>query len=92
MSMLATDRLGVTIAGHAVCHDLSLDLQAGQCWGMLGGNGTGKTTLLHTLAGLRPPAAGRILLRGQPIAAMKRRDIARVITLIRFLPPSWKRP
>ncbi|HET9763796.1 MAG TPA: ABC transporter ATP-binding protein, partial [Casimicrobiaceae bacterium] len=48
------------------------------CWAILGRNGAGKTTLLHTLAGLRAADSGVIELSGRPLAALARRDIARL--------------
>jgi len=62
----------VTIGGSLVCRDLNLTLKSGQCWAMLGVNGVGKTTLLHTLAGLRPPQAGEIRLGGRKNWALQR--------------------
>lgn len=40
---------------------------AGSVLQVLGANGAGKTTLLRTLAGLMPPAAGRVLWRGRAL-------------------------
>ena len=51
-------------------------------WGVLGPNGAGKTTLLHTLAGLRAPRRGEVRLDGRPLAALKRRQVARQLGLI----------
>lgn len=68
MKLLETQHLEVTIAGHEVCRNLALAIAPGECWGMLGCNGIGKTTLLHTLAGLRPPASGEIHLDGRILA------------------------
>ncbi|HED18471.1 MAG TPA: ABC transporter ATP-binding protein [Gammaproteobacteria bacterium] len=65
-----------------VALSLELDIQAGQCWCLLGCNGIGKTTLLHTLAGLRVPAAGRIDLNGTPFKQLKRRHIARQLGVL----------
>src|SRR5690349_18980660 len=45
---------------------LNLDLNAGQSHLILGANGSGKSTLVRMLAGLRPPASGRVLLDGAP--------------------------
>jgi tungstate transport system ATP-binding protein len=42
-----------------------LALSQGGGHALLGPNGCGKTTLLHILAFLRPPAAGQVLFRGQ---------------------------
>ena len=46
---------------------LALNLQAGEVVWLRGRNGRGKTTLLRILAGLTSPAAGQILLQGQPL-------------------------
>jgi iron complex transport system ATP-binding protein len=80
--LLETRGLGVEIAGKSVCRDLDLRLFAGQCVGLLGGNGVGKTTLLHTLAGLRAPAAGSVLLDGAPLASLPRRRVAQRLGLL----------
>ena len=61
-TLLATNKLDITVAGLAICRALELTIDPGQCWGILGKNGSGKTTLLHTLAGLRPPDSGIITL------------------------------
>ncbi|OGT20320.1 MAG: hypothetical protein A2V90_00315, partial [Gammaproteobacteria bacterium RBG_16_57_12] len=66
-----------SIAGKLVCHDLDLVMRRGECWGLLGSNGVGKTTLLHTLAGLRRADSGLIHLNGIPLYSLPRRDIAR---------------
>lgn len=81
-ALLATRGVAVAIAGKPVCGGLNLVVQPGECWAILGRNGAGKTTLLHTLAGLRRPAAGTIELCGSPLAAMARRDIARLRGLL----------
>lgn len=47
--------------------DLSFELQAGQLLHLKGRNGTGKTTLQRSLAGLFHPDAGNVLWHGQSI-------------------------
>lgn len=54
-------RYGSTVALDSV----DLDLDAGRIHGLLGRNGTGKTTLLSVLASLRRPYAGSVLVDGQ---------------------------
>jgi len=50
-----------------VLRGVSLDIAPGQCVGILGHNGMGKTTLLKTLMGLLPTQSGEIRLDGTPI-------------------------
>lgn len=50
-------------------HEVSLDLQAGECVALVGANGAGKTTLLRTLAGVHPAQAGQLELAGADISA-----------------------
>jgi iron complex transport system ATP-binding protein len=76
--LLAARGLTVTIAGHRVCRGLDLAVRPGECWAILGRNGAGKTSLLHTLAGLRAAEAGSIELDGRPLANLAPRDVARL--------------
>ena len=76
-AVLETRHLTLSIGAVAVCRDLSLRIEPGQCWGVLGRNGTGKSTLLHTLAGLRAADAGAVLLDGAPLTGQPRRQVAR---------------
>ncbi|GHE22854.1 ABC transporter ATP-binding protein [Halomonas urumqiensis] len=82
MGHLEVRDLVVDIPGRADGQPLSFTLAAGQVWGVLGPNGVGKTTLLHTLAGLRAPRRGEVLLDGRPIAAHGRREVARRLGLV----------
>jgi len=82
MSLLATQALHITIGTTTVCSDLEITINSGERWCVLGRNGTGKTTLLHTLAGLRPPDAGNITLNHQPLSRLPRRSVARHLGLL----------
>ncbi|WP_018152595.1 ABC transporter ATP-binding protein [Leeia oryzae] len=53
-----------------LCRDLSLTLQPGERWLVLGENGCGKSTLLSVLAGWMPPSAGAVTLGGTDIARL----------------------
>jgi len=81
-AVLETRRLTVNIAGKCVCRDFNLVLHPGNCIGVLGSNGVGKTTLLHSLAGLRPVDDGEIFLNGLPLRAQPRRRIAQQLGLL----------
>lgn len=50
-----------------VLHGASLSLQEGEAIGIVGHNGTGKTTLLKTIVGLLPARGGRIQIDGHDV-------------------------
>jgi iron complex transport system ATP-binding protein len=74
--------LEVSIAGIQVSHQLGLRLLPGDRLAVLGPNGVGKTTLLHTWAGLRQPDAGSIRLLGDERSRLPRRQAARRLALL----------
>ena len=80
--MLQTSRLELSAGGRVLVRALDLALAPGQCWGLLGRNGAGKTTLILALAGLRAPQSGAIALDGVPLADMRRRDLARRVSVL----------
>lgn len=51
---------------YTALNDVSLTLERGRIIGLLGPNGSGKTTFIKTLTGLLTPNAGEILINGNP--------------------------
>ncbi len=47
---------------------LTMTVRAGQIHGLIGPNGSGKSTVVNVVSGLYPPTAGRMRLRGRPLA------------------------
>ncbi|MEP7764994.1 thiol reductant ABC exporter subunit CydC [Sanguibacter sp. 25GB23B1] len=64
-----------------VVSDLHLTVHPGQAVAVVGPSGTGKTTLLMTLAGLLPPVDGTLLLDGTPLGSLPRATVAATAAL-----------
>jgi len=46
-------------------HNVSFSVERGEMLGVVGPNGAGKSTLMRILAGVLPPTAGRVVVRGR---------------------------
>jgi iron complex transport system ATP-binding protein len=68
--------------GKVILNDLSLEIKVGAITAILGPNGTGKTTLLHTILGLLPFDEGQIEIVGKPIGAYSRKQLSQLIGLV----------
>ncbi len=81
--MLRVDALRAGYGGGTVLHGITLTVATGAVHAVVGHNGTGKSTLLHTIAGLIRPTAGRMCLgdrdlTGQPAHRIARAGVALV--------------
>ncbi len=61
---LAVRDLAFRYGDREVLRDVCFEVERGEILGLLGPNGAGKSTLFAILAGLLPPAAGRLLVDG----------------------------
>jgi zinc/manganese transport system ATP-binding protein len=64
--ILRVERVSVTVPGRRILDDVTFAMGAGEFTGLIGPNGAGKTTLLRVILGLQRPAAGAVLIAGQP--------------------------
>jgi Fe-S cluster assembly ATP-binding protein len=68
MNILELEELKLTLNGTPVIDGLSLAVEQGEILGVLGVNGTGKTTLAYLIMGVNyTPDAGRIIFEGKDI-------------------------
>jgi heme exporter protein A len=63
---LVADTLTIDRGGRRLASNLSFALGEGEALTVVGRNGTGKSSLLRVIAGLAPPAAGRVFLAEAP--------------------------
>lgn len=62
--------------------DLSFELGQGEFVGLLGANGSGKSTILKLGAGILKPESGSVRLWGKDIHALRNRDRAKLISYL----------
>ncbi|MBA8879232.1 ABC transporter ATP-binding protein [Phyllobacterium myrsinacearum] len=79
---IKADNLVWKIDSKTIIDGLSFTAQQGKMIGLLGPNGSGKTSLLRLLAGLKKPTSGRITLDGKNIAQIGRRSMAQRVAFI----------
>jgi iron complex transport system ATP-binding protein len=74
---MRTLNLQLQAGGRQLVSGLDWQIEAGQCWCVIGRNGAGKSTLLRTLAGLRDADGGAVHLQGKPLHDWPLQELAR---------------
>lgn len=75
--MLELVGLSKSFGGLRAVNELSFNLPAGGIFGLIGPNGSGKTTAINLITGLYVPTSGRIMLEGSDIGGKSAYSIAR---------------
>jgi ABC-2 type transport system ATP-binding protein len=70
--------LGRRFGPHVALENVSLEVQPGECFGLLGANGAGKTTFIRLLTGFLVPSSGSLTVDGISPASEPRRVQARL--------------
>ena len=88
MKLLRTEGLSKHFGGVAAVEDLSLDVDEGEIFGLIGPNGSGKTTALNMLSGFLAPDRGRVFFADEEVTdatpvALARRGLLRMFQTTR---------
>lgn len=65
--VLRCEHVSKEYGGKRVLDDVTLEIEPGRIYGLIGRNGAGKTTLLSILTAQNPATAGTVTLGGQRV-------------------------
>jgi branched-chain amino acid transport system ATP-binding protein len=77
MSFLQVEGLNKSFGGLSAIHNLGFVVEQGEILGLIGPNGSGKTTTLNLVTGFLKPDTGVILFKGQNLAGLPRNQVCR---------------
>ncbi|KXG84035.1 ABC transporter ATP-binding protein [Agrobacterium bohemicum] len=80
--MLTARNLCWSAGGVDIVKNVSLDITPGEFLGIVGPNGSGKTSLMSLLCGLKKAKSGAVDLDSNDMQSLNRRDVARHIALV----------
>ncbi|RAP38981.1 hypothetical protein DID80_01220 [Candidatus Marinamargulisbacteria bacterium SCGC AAA071-K20] len=75
--MISTAKLGITFGAKTLFEDVSLKFHPGECYGLIGANGAGKSTFLKILSGEVESTEGEVILEsGKTISVLSQNQFA----------------
>jgi branched-chain amino acid transport system ATP-binding protein len=88
---LMVERVSKRFGGLVAVHDMSFALGHNEVLGLIGPNGSGKTTMMNLISGALRPSAGAIRLDGEDVTGIgpsriANKGVARTFQLVRMLP------
>jgi phospholipid/cholesterol/gamma-HCH transport system ATP-binding protein len=72
---IVLDRVSKAFGGQQVLDEVSLQLEPGATWGLIGPAAVGKSVLLKIVCGLVRPDRGRVLIDGRDITGLSEREL-----------------
>src|SRR5690242_1333900 len=76
--VIRVNHFGKSFDGHAVHRDVSFSVEKGECLGLVGGSGIGKSVVLRSLIGLEKPDHGEIWIEGDEISHWSERELIEI--------------
>lgn len=82
MNGLYTQQLAVGYSDRLIVDDLNLSVPSGQITALVGANGSGKSTILKTMARLMKPRGGTVFLDGSSIHKKSTKEVAKQLAIL----------
>ena len=76
--MISANNVSLRLGKKALFEDVNIKFTEGNCYGLIGANGAGKTTILHTITGLKKAKSGSVTYND---ADLLKTDPSKIITL-----------
>lgn len=80
--MLKFSHVAAGYGDREILHDVTLSVEEGDFVGLIGSNGTGKSTLIKCISGLLPLTKGEITICGREQSLLKSRERARLVAVV----------
>ena len=77
MSFLKVEGLGISFGGLKAVHNVGFEIEQGEILGLIGPNGSGKTTTMNLLTGFLKPDSGTVMLNGENVTGLPRHKVCR---------------
>lgn len=80
--MIEIKNLSFSYGSTPILQNISFQVQPGECVGIMGNNGAGKSTMITCINRIRTPKAGQVLINGQDIQKLRRNALARKVAYV----------
>ena len=85
MAVIDVRHFSKSFGGKPVHKDVSFSVGKGECVGLVGGSGVGKSVVLRSLIGLEKADSGDILIEGENITRFSERDLVRIRAKVAYV-------
>lgn len=82
MFRLETSKLDIAYEERLIVDNLNIQIPQGKITALVGANGSGKSTILKTMARIMNPKAGSVLLDGKSIHKQSTREVAKQLAIL----------
>lgn len=85
MALIEVKHFQKSFRGKPVHKDVSFQVHEGECLGLVGGSGVGKSVVLRSLIGLEKADGGQILIEGEDITKLKEKDLTPIRVKVAYV-------
>ena len=73
--MISAQDITLQYGGRVLFKDVNVNFTKGNCYGLIGANGTGKSTFLKLMIKEEEPSSGKILIDNKDIGKLKQKEV-----------------